>query len=204
MSQRWSPRWLRSSQTSSSSTTNGSSSSKSFLWSEAALSDFKAVHYILPSTSIENPGERHCCNLRQLQLRNHLEVWPLSALAIQEAGIQVSNLSWYFLEKHMVLSGMWVTARRRTMQYGLFGERDAQWNADQRHTRTGNTVEQWTYSTDLRLAFEKTTSQELRDNQWIKRQGWIRKVHYNPCLALKFTFNGFASRMQNLVKQRPA
>ena len=99
MSQRWSPRWLRSSQTSSSSTTNGSSSSKSFLCSEAALSDFKAVHYILPSTSIENPGERHCCNLRQLQLRNHLEVWPLSALAIQEAGIQVSNLSKYFLDK---------------------------------------------------------------------------------------------------------
>ena len=39
------------------------------------------------------PGPRHCRNLRQLQLRNHLEVWPLPTLADQEAGIQVGFLT---------------------------------------------------------------------------------------------------------------
>ena len=117
-------------------------SSRSTLKSHAIHSYRKKRNFSV-NFSLKDAGERHCCNLRQLQLWNYLEVWPLSTLANQATGVQVSNCSWMiFVGQALVPPGTWVTVQPRTMLWGLWGGRDARWNADQRRTRIGNTAEQ--------------------------------------------------------------
>ena len=116
------------------------------VWSRSTLKTgkpFLSEKNLSVKFSLKYSGERHCCNLRQLQLWNYLEVWPLSTLANQATGVQVSNCSWMiFVGQALVPPGTWVTVQPRTMLWGLWGGRDARWNADQRRTRIGNTAEQ--------------------------------------------------------------
>ena len=160
---RWSRLWWMCSRTCSSSTTSGSSSSKSSLWSEATLSDLKTGR-----------RKKFCINFTfEIQVRDiaaiydsyncgiiwkfgHCRPWPSKRQGFRSPASL--NCSSYLIDK---LSFPRYVGYGPTKNYAVRALRRKRCPVKCRPEAHKDWEYCWTYSTDLRLAFQKTTSREL-------------------------------------------